>query len=143
MTQLSPEAWEWFGHPGHFICARDCRFHLCTLVGRHLISTVGEFEPDAPVREILAQSRGVTLSGQGDARRLDYLRRVGYEEIGLGRTFETMVFAVTDQRCQDPDCQCGLPEIVPMELEARGYTSAGAATQGHRELCAKWSQIDE
>jgi hypothetical protein len=46
----------WFGHAGHFICAEWCRFHLCTQVGPYLISTVGEYVPDAPVREILAQS---------------------------------------------------------------------------------------
>jgi len=38
-----PESkWKWFGDAGHFICSQWCQFHLCTLVGKYLISTVGK-----------------------------------------------------------------------------------------------------
>lgn len=131
--------WEWFGSPGHFICSHDCRFHLCTRVGSVLVSTVGQYFPDEGVRDIIASSRGITLRGKGDARRADYLRQVGYEEIGYGRTYETMVFALSGARCTAPACGCDLPMIIPNELEARGYNDAGAATRGHRELCAAWA----
>ena len=49
--------WIWFGTPGHFICANYCRFHLCTRVGDYLVSTVGEYVPPEPVREIFARTR--------------------------------------------------------------------------------------
>ena len=49
-----PQDWKWFRHPGHFICARWCRFHLCTQVGKWLVSTVGEYWPERAVREIHA-----------------------------------------------------------------------------------------
>lgn len=33
--------WKWFGQAGHFICGQWCRFHLCTKIGRSIVSTVG------------------------------------------------------------------------------------------------------
>ena len=57
--------WKWFGNAGHFIAWRSCRFHLCTLVGKHIVSTVGDYHP----------------SGSEKA-----------ETIGCDRLFETMVF---------------------------------------------------
>jgi hypothetical protein len=65
----SREGWEWFGNAAHLIVSRDCRFHLATLVGPWLISTVGEYFPDERSREIHAEVRGIQLQGMGDARR--------------------------------------------------------------------------
>jgi len=39
---VSRDEWEWFGFPGHFICARDCNFRLCTKVGDFLGEIDGE-----------------------------------------------------------------------------------------------------
>ncbi|PYQ83172.1 MAG: hypothetical protein DMG02_34135 [Acidobacteria bacterium] len=129
--------WEWFGSPGHLIVARDCRFHLCTLIGEYLVSTVGQYLPDSQVREILATTRGIALDGRGDARLADYMTKIGYEEIGSGRLFETMVFKTTGERCTAKDCACGLPTIDPSDLLCKGYMTAGAATKGHRAICAR------
>lgn len=130
-----PESeWRWFGHPGHLIVADDCRFHLCTQIGEFLVSTVGEYVPDETVREIHCAVRGIVLEGRGDARFADYMQKVGYQEIGYGRTYETMVFRTGDV-CHAPGCACGLPSIKGSELAARGYMVAGAATLGHMELC--------
>lgn len=135
------DQWQWFGNVGHFICGFDCRFHLCTLVGAHLVSTVGQLFPDAPVRELYAESRGVTLVGRGDARRADYMNKIGYEEVGYQRTFETMVFRA-GEICSHPDCGCGMPKLETAEaLDFRGYNSAGDATRGHMELCEKWAEV--
>jgi hypothetical protein len=132
-----PESeWRWFGHAGHLIVARNCQFHLCTQIGDFLVSTVGEYVPDEPVREILCDVRGIILEGRGDDRLADFMRKVGYEEIGFGRTYETMVFRAGDV-CHAPGCACGLPAIDGHELAARGYTTAGAATLGHLELCRR------
>lgn len=135
---ITIESWEWFGNAGHFICGSDCRFHLCTLVGEYLISTVGQYWPDEGVREILAKSRGIMLSGRGDERRNDYMKKIGYEQIGFNRLFETMVFKA-GKRCADPDCNCGLPEIASSELDFEGYNTAGDAASGHVRMCHKWA----
>ena len=135
-------SWQWFGDPGHLIVARDCRFHLCTKVGPWLVSTVGKYLPDAPVREILAESRGITLEGKGDARLADYMRKVGYEEIGLERLYETMVFRAGEP-CDAEGCHCGLPAISGEELDFSAYNEAGAATSGHMRMCEKWARKKE
>lgn len=65
-----PEAqWRWFGQPGHFIGAEQCRFHLHTHVGSYCVSTVGNYFPKA------------TPGNEGKR-----------EEVGDGRFFETVVF---------------------------------------------------
>lgn len=131
--------WKWFGHPGHFICAFDCRFHLCTQVGEYLISTVGEYSPDAPVREILASSRGITLTGRGGKRVADYKNKIGFEDIGFDRKYETMVFRA-GKVCVSKECGCGLPSIDGGDLYFRGYNKAVDAASGHLEACYKFDE---
>jgi len=137
---MIPEAeWKWFGNAGHFVCGNWCRFHLCTLVGNRLVSTVGQYYPDSQVREILAKSRNVELSGKGDARDADYMKKIGYEEIGYHRMFETMVFDTTGEVCTDIECACGLPKIIPTDIDFDAYNTAGDAAAGHMAMCKKWA----
>lgn len=132
--------WRWFGHAAHFICALDCRFHLATAVGPWLISTVGEYMPDSAVRETMAEVRGIALEGKGDMRRADWMEKVGFEEIGVGRKYETMVFRF-DKVCDLPDCGCGLPMPESWtELDADGYNTAKDATEGHYAMCERWAE---
>jgi hypothetical protein len=126
--------WEWFGNAAHFICGHMCRFHMATKVGDYLVSTVGEMWPDSEVREIYASTRGIALRGKGDARAADYMKKIGYEEIGYRRKFETMVFRA-GPRCTAKGCKCGMPCITGHELESDGYNDAGSATIGHNILC--------
>lgn len=141
MSEIPRDEWKWFGSAAHLIVAQDCRFHLATLVGPWLVSTVGEYLPDAPVREILAERRGMTLEGIGDYRRASYMKQVGFEEIGAGRKYETMVFRAGEP-CTSEDCSCGLPSAADwMELDANGYNDAGAATAGHYAICEKWAAL--
>jgi hypothetical protein len=137
MTPLPiPESeWRWFGCAAHLVVARDCRFHLATQVGDFLVSTVGEYVPDETSREIHCEVRGIVLEGRGDERLADYMRKVGYQEIGYGRTYETLVFRTTGDVCHEPGCGCGLPEVTYRELAGSGYTTAGAATVGHLKFC--------
>jgi hypothetical protein len=137
MSRIPESEWRWFGNAGHFICGHYCRFHLCTLIGNFLVSTVGQYLPDSAVRNILAGTRGIALEGKGDAREADYMRKVGYEEIGYQRTFETMVFRVTGKACAAADCGCDMPQIIPAELAFSGYNTAGEATAGHMRHCAE------
>lgn len=135
------DEWEWFGCPAHLIVSQDCRFHLATLVGPWVVSTVGEWLPDSNSWHIYADSRGVEIEGRGDAGRADFLNKVGFIEIGLGRKYETMVFRATGERCTRPDCGCGLPELEGSELDTEGYNERGAAQHGHYEMCEKWAAI--
>jgi hypothetical protein len=139
---IDKSEWQWFGAPGHFVCAHDCRFHLCTLVGRYLVSTVGQYLPDVPVREILARSRGIILEGRGEERRADYMAKVGFEEIGADRKYETYVFHAGDVRCAEPDCQCGMPRPTDLrEVEGVGANQPGEAQRNHMEMCEKYAAM--
>lgn len=134
--------WKWFGDAGHLIVGHDCRFHLCTLIGDYLVSTVGKYLPDEGVREMEAEWKGVRLEGKGDARRAQYMREIGYSEIGASRTYETMVFRA-GKPCDAPECGCGLPAIDGQELDFDGYNDAGSATRGHMAMCQKWADPRE
>lgn len=119
--------WKWFGSPAHFICGRWCRFHLCTLVGPWLVSTVGEY----------IHPRHAQGSEQAES---EYLVEHPFgEEIGCNRLFETMVFRA-GAPCTEEGCQCGLPELADAgELDSRGYNTRGDATKGHHAMCLKWA----
>ena len=122
-------------HPGHFICSQDCRFHLNTYVSGYIVSTVGEMLPDSGTWHIYAKSKGVTLEGQGDARRADFLKRVGFVEIGAGRTYETMVF-----HAQKSGAECCPWEMASGgELDFEGYSDPGKAFSGHQSMVAGWA----
>lgn len=136
---IETSEWRWFGNAGHFICSQWCQFHLCTEVGEVLVSTVGQYFPDEGVREILAKSRGVTLEGMGDDRTADYMEKLGFEDIGYKRKFETMVFRITGPRCELPDCDCGMPKVSWSELDTEGYNRAGDAARGHMAICERWA----
>lgn len=136
------EEWEWFGSAAHLIVGADCRFHLATYVGPWLVSTVGEWLPDSDSWHIYAESRGVEIEGRGDARRADFLNKVGFVEIGAGRTYETMVFRAGDERCSRKDCDCGMRVVAEWtELDADGYNVRGDAQRGHYAMCEKWAAI--
>ncbi len=109
-----PESeWVWGGYPGHFIGADRCKFRMRTEVGDHVISTVGDFRTE--------------LSKEA-------------EEIGVGRTFETMVFKLQDEVCH---CGCGmrLPKSW-IEMDSKGYNDPESARKGHMKLCYKWAEIE-
>lgn len=128
--------WIWMPHPGHFICSSSCRFKLNTYVGKYIVSTVGEYFPDSEVRKIFAASRGIAVVGMGDAWDSDYLKKIGYEEIGCGRKYETMVFR---SRKSKHKC-CPYETLNGRELDFLGYNTAEDATKGHMKLCEKWSR---
>lgn len=140
-----PYKWEWFGHAAHFICGSSCRFHMATKVGKYIISTVGEYWPERPVREIHAEVHDpkwlrANQHLKGDNFDAAYMERFGYGELGCARKYETMVF-LAGKRCKTPECGCGLPELAnASELDFLGYQAAGAARAGHMKLCQKWSR---
>lgn len=137
---MKKDKWVWMPHPGHFICARDCRFHLNTYVGGYIVSTVGELEPSMGTREIEAQVKGITLKGIGDARRADAMKKLGWDEIGCNRTYETMVFKARRGPENAGHKCCPWVIDVAHEVDFEGYNDADAAFAGHNKLCAKWAK---
>lgn len=146
-TAIDVSKWEWFGHAGHLIVAYACRFHLCTKVGGFLISTVGEYWPERAVREIHAKvhdPQWLAKNGhlKGDHFDAVYMQRFGFEEIGVGRKYESYVFHVSEDRCTSEECGCGLPVISNLgEVEGIGANHAKEATTNHHILCLKYSQV--
>ena len=131
MTKLvvPQDEWKWFGDPGHFICGRWCRFHLCTEVGEWLVSTVGAYVHPR--------------HGQGsEAKEAAWLEdNWPGEDIGHNRKYETMVFRVTG-RCTQEDCKCGMPTFGGEEQDSEGYNTAGEAAAGHLALCLKYAAAE-
>lgn len=135
--------WKWFGNAGHLIVSDNCRFHLCTKVGKYLISTVGQYWPVRPVRQILAQSYdpkwlSKNIHLKGDYFDIAYMERFGFQEIGYNRTYETMVFRA-GKVCNRKGCKCGMPLINGSELDSEPYNDTKSATEGHMKMCRKWS----
>ena len=122
------EQWKWFGNPGHFICAQWCRFHLCTQVGRVLVSTVGEFVHPRHSRGTERDDKNWWVSNWPG------------EDVGCDRTYETTVFRVFGRVCDREDCQCGTPVLEGCEIDFGGYNLRGDAAKGHLELCLKWAK---
>jgi len=122
--------WKWFGNAGHFIGARDCRFHLCTQVDKFLISTVGEYFPTYELRK-----------NDIELNKFEKENPWG-KKIGCDRIFETMVFEA-GKPCDRPSCHCRLPEISGSDLDFNGYNDRKAATEGHMEMCLKYATINQ
>jgi hypothetical protein len=114
---MIPESkWEWFGYAGHLIVGHMCRFHLCTKVGKYLISTVGDYRS--------------SLDKEDDKPR----------EIGCNRLYETMVF-LAGKRCVVEHCRCGQPSLkTASEIDFAGYNVAGDAQRGHMKMCRKYAR---
>lgn len=109
------DTWVWVGTPGHFFMADKCAFHLNTVIGRYLVSTVGEmFDREGCGPEL---------------KRLD---------IGPGRKYETMVF-LAGAPC---DCGCGWVDQDSECLEMAPYNDPAAARKGHMAMCLKYAEVD-
>lgn len=104
--------WIWMPHPAHFIDAYNCKFRMSTKVGEVIVSTVGEYD------------------STGKAR-------FKFEDIGLRRKYETMVFPAIpnlEHRC------CPWQAVISggCELDSQGYNDPGDAYEGHMALCREW-----
>lgn len=106
---IPPQEWEWFGYAAHLCVADQCRFHLATLVGDRVVSTVGQYLPG------WSKNKPVTIGGTED------------------ELFETMVFRSTGA-CV---CGCGLPKHNGRELFTQRYSTASKAREGHMAVCQK------
>lgn len=82
----SRSEWYWGGYAGHFIGGGKCRFHLSTIVGSYLISTVGDYRTNRSEQQ---------------------------ETIGADRLYETMVFRCDGL---DGDLNPQLTDLQELEL---------------------------
>jgi len=136
VAPIDPREWRWYGNAAHFICGRWCRFHMATVIGDLLVSTVGQYLPTSDLQTMLADLRGEPLTQRGEAREFEFIEKFGYEPLGAWGTFETMVF-VAGKPCDAEGCGCGLPTINGRELDGERYASAKDATEGHMRYCEK------
>ena len=108
---------QYFGSAAHFVGSESCRFHIATLVGDYVVSTVGDYRPSG--------------------FRFEPGSKVYGAEIGCGRRYETMVF-----RNGGPcGCGCGMPEIDGSEIDFEGYNTRGEANAGHERMCQKYEAV--
>jgi hypothetical protein len=154
--------WIWMPHAGHLCIAYMCRYHLNTYVNGYIVSTVGEYLPPYDALRILLETRirypklsfdadgnlirdeipedlrEKILALKGDAFEGAYLKVFGFEELGLNRTYETMVFKA--EKNEDASSQCCPWRASGSCLDMEGYNDAVSAYQGHIELCEKWAK---
>lgn len=134
--------WVWMPHPGHFICAKDCKFFLNTYVNGYIVSTVGELWLDSAIRKMHAKVRGIEIKGRGDEWDFNYAKQIGYEDIGHNRKYETMVFkAKRNDRSGEKCCPYTI-DVADGELDFLPYNTADAARKGHLALCEKYSNVE-
>ncbi len=131
--------WVWMPHPGHFIMGSSCRFRLNTFVGKYIVSTVGELWPDSAIRKIHAECRGIVVEGKGDEYDFNYMKAIGYEDLGMDRKYETMVFPASKNENKDQQC-CPYRVAQFLELDSKGYNDPGEAYKGHMKMCERWSK---
>lgn len=102
---------------GHFCAANDCRFFRTTDVGdKWRVSTIGDYHQG------------------GIGRR---------QEIGYKRFFETMVFPLSNKRCEGCGGPCDGAQLVAdwSEMEADAYSNAAEAEAGHAVIVAKYAAL--
>lgn len=138
---MKKSKWIWMPHAGHFICAKDCRFFLNTYVGKYIVSSVGELWLERGSREIHAKvydpiwlQKNIHLNG--DVFDYAYMNKFGYEEVGCGRKYETMVFRAKKSK----DKCCPYEIIVSKNVDSEGYNIAEDTYKGHLKMCDKWSK---
>lgn len=108
------DQWVWYGRPAHFISARWCNFRLATLVGKYIVSSVGDYRKD---EYFAVQS-----------------------VIGHERYYETMVFTAGGV-C---DCGCGERRIDPAsEIEMLPAQTDAECHANHMALCRKYAEMQE
>lgn len=135
MAKLVDRQMVFMPHPGHLIVARDCRFHLNTYVNGFIVSTVGEYWPDREVRKIISDVRKIKINGKGAYYDVDYMKKIGFEELGCDRLYETMVFKA--KKVEGRSC-CPYEVADYTELDFAGYNTPEDAYDGHMEMCEKY-----
>lgn len=112
MKQIVASKWKWYGHAAHFIAADNCLFHMTTVIGDYIISTIGDYYPKNE-------------------------RSSNPTQIGLDRLYETYVFIDTKRRCSEK-CKCPLAD--GGEIDALHANDRVTANANHTKLCRKYAK---
>ena len=140
---MEKSKWVWMPHAGHLIIGDQCKFHLTTYVGKYIVSTVGEWETEDACKRIHAEIYDPKWYAEhkdlkGDYFKAKYMKKFGYEEIGYGRKFESMVFKAVKAK---DEYKCCIWRIESgSNIDFGGYNKAEDAFKGHMKLCLKWSK---
>lgn len=137
---MKKEKWIWLPHSAHLIVGDKCQFHLATYVGKYIVSTIGEYWAEQEVRRIHAKIHNEKWYEENKELKGDYfdnayMKEFGYEEIGCGRIYETMVF-----KAKKSKFRCCPFVIQSGEVDFKGYNNPKEAFNGHYKMCLKWSK---
>ncbi len=112
--KIERSEWRWQGSPGHCIVGDRCVWHLNTVVGPWLVSTIGEYYPDGT--------------------------RNPMRPIGAGRNYETMVMRA--EACPpEHAAECGESHIDSGEcVDFAAAQTRVEAERNHNELCERWAE---
>lgn len=145
MRRIPESRWEWYGQPAHFKFSFNCHFHMATVVGEWIISTVGQYLPPESEWKFNADQRGPRVwrainQLSGTARVRAYLHLVGFEHVGVEQdeVYETMAFWLgkKPQRCSMPGCHCGVPGPASWcEVLRVGSATPAQARTAHMHAC--------
>lgn len=134
----------WMPHPAHFICAKDCRFHLATYINGVIVSTVGELWFDGGSRRIHAKIYDPEWHEKnnhllGDTYDATYFKRFGYEELHIGGwIYETMVFSASKSPKAVGELCCPYRINVSDVKHEDWYKGSNEAFKGHYKLVKKY-----
>jgi hypothetical protein len=108
---ISQAEWVWYGYAGHLIVGKRCAYHLCTRIGKYLISTVGHYLPK--------QNDKIETIGAGDKS-----------------FFETFVFNCDgEEESGDPKI------LSYEQMDSERYEKSIEAERGHRAFCLKYAEM--
>lgn len=112
------------------------------MVGKYIVSTIGEYWPERSCREIHAKVHNPDWFEENKDRKGEdfdhaYFKEFGYTEIGYERIYETMVFKAKKSKGL---CCCEYVMKEASNLDFESYNKPEEAVKGHMRLCEKWSK---
>lgn len=125
---IERDKWIWHGMAGHYILSDRCLFHLQTIIGKYVVTTVGDLHDIYPggVAEVAKDSGFEHLP-------------CGAREIGYKIFYETMVFELAEAKKFDGRRQKKGKRKSWAELDFSGYQTEDEAHRGHMLMCEKWA----
>lgn len=103
--------WKWSGQAGHQCVSNYCRYHLTTVVGIYIISTVGDWHPKG-------------------AGKMEKLTLYGY--------YDTAVFEVDEELLE---CGCVQIKGEQLDGKQYGNVKCPELEKGHFDMCMKYAKL--
>jgi|TARA_Y100000310_G_scaffold103241_1_gene101550 hypothetical protein len=144
---MGKEDWIWMPHAGHFILGHNCRFRLCTYVGKYIVSTVGELWQDTTCQKIHAEVYDPKWYEEnkhlkGDDWEFAFKKEFGYFPIGPTKEELYESFVGIAKESEQPCCKYEIDFEKDCDFnDGERYATAKEAYEGHLALCEKWSRM--